>query len=69
MPATKRDHTNTHLIDALKQFGEAHASTGDSPRQIDNLASGLLSLTMALQNINERMIDIEKALDVPDSEY
>ena len=58
----KQQYTSTHLVDALETFRAA--ADQHSSQQLDLIAKGLLSLTMALQNVDDRLVGIEQHLDV-----
>lgn len=64
----KQAYTATHLIDALQAFQEAKKEAGNTSYQIDKIAAGLLGLTMALQNIEDRLVDAEAHLDISDTD-
>lgn len=64
----KQDYTSTYLISALEAFRDAANRHGNTNHQIDKIASGLLNLTMALQNLDDRFVAVEEQLDVTKSE-
>jgi hypothetical protein len=62
----KQHYTSTHLIDALETFRTA--ADQHNSYQLDLIAKGLLSLTMALQNVDDRIVVIEQHLDLAEED-
>jgi hypothetical protein len=62
----KQQYTSTHLIGALETFRAA--ADQHSSYQLYLVAKGLLNLTMALQNVADRLVVIETHLDLSDDD-